>query len=476
MISNFKTTLLFSVVQGTVLLSKLCINKAAAVFLGAHGLGVIGILQSLIELSKLVFTAGISHGATQIIAEADKNQLQNVQIQRISGIIISVSILGIFGTISLYVFSDYIADKIFDDETYASFIKLASFATFLLICTDTIHSILKGLRAKRYLALAMSIASVGTAIIAVPAYYFLGMDAIAIVMISNGGVSLVLSYYYLRKAFQPLSLLPIRIALKHAYEASKIGLYFCFVTVLTLLSDVVIKSYIASNFSLETAGQYQVGLILISGYFGVFIKAMMSDYYPALSGARTLSEIQIEFSNQIKSNIALIGPFLIFFIFALQYLIPILFDKSFLHSADYAYFATLGTFCIAISNPLDIILLVKRRFKAMIIFTILFRLLGVAMTIIMFKKFSMIGAGLAYMTMSIIHLVFMVKINFSYFKIRIEKKILPVIIFYFIILACSVMLAYQVENMPFTIFMIISFILSLFISFNILKKSKEVEF
>ena len=71
----FKTTFLFGFVQVFNIIVKVILNKFAALFLGAEGLGIIGIYNNVIRMIVTGAGLGINQSAVRDISEANSAYL-----------------------------------------------------------------------------------------------------------------------------------------------------------------------------------------------------------------------------------------------------------------------------------------------------------------------------------------------------------------------------------------------------------------
>ena len=126
----FKLTFLFGFVQVFNILTKVGLNKAATVFLGAEGIGLIGIFQSISEIFKTFFGFGISESSVRDIskANADKDEYKFSKIITIVNKIIWIT--AFLGMLSMIFFSSYLSKISFNNFDYVLSFALLSLVVF----------------------------------------------------------------------------------------------------------------------------------------------------------------------------------------------------------------------------------------------------------------------------------------------------------------------------------------------------------
>ena len=174
----FKTTFLFGFVQIFNILVKVGTNKVIAIFLGAEGMGVIGLLNSALGMLQTGAGLGISQSAVRDISEANGSENEKKFSRIISltnKVIIFTSILGIMITIIL---SPFLSKWSFGNNDFQIAFVWLSIVVGLNILSEGQLAILKGMRQLKALARASMIGSVVGLITAVPFYYFFGKGGI----------------------------------------------------------------------------------------------------------------------------------------------------------------------------------------------------------------------------------------------------------------------------------------------------------
>ncbi|SEA87060.1 polysaccharide transporter, PST family [Flavobacterium gillisiae] len=421
----FKSTFLFGFVQVLNIISKVGINKAVAIFLGAEGLGVISLYQSTINLIASASGLGISQSAVRDISEAN-SESDGVRLSRTIEITTKIIwFTALFGAVVTLFMSKLLSKWTFGNEDYVIPFCWLSIVVFLNVLSEGKLAVLKGMRELRALAKASLLGSLVGLISGVPFYYFLGYEGVLPSLITTALSTLFFSWFYVRKIKYTAVELSFKKSFREASGMIKMGVALMYVSFLGFITDYIIRIYISNNSSLQMVGFFVAGSTIISSYFGIIINAMSTDYYPRISAIsnddRRLAE---EVNKQSEVGLILVGPLVVLFMFVLPLMIKILYTENFLVSIDYISYAIFGTLILVCSNSMGMVLLAKQRSNVFVYSVTFSRLLGIILNILSFKYFGLIGLGIAAIIMAIIHIVLMAIIMFKLYKITFKPELI----------------------------------------------------
>jgi len=421
----FKSTFLFGFVQVFNILAKVGLNKVVAIFLGPEGMGIIGLFQSSINILKSALGLGISQSAVRDISEANGN---NDPIRFSTIISVTKKIIwltALLGAIVTIIFSPYLSKWTFGNDNYTFAFVWVSIAVFLNILGEGQLSILKGMRQLRVLAKASLFASVVGIIISIPFYYFFRLKGIVPSLVVTAFSTVFFAWFYLRKIKHDRIPTPLSVCLKEGGGMVKMGMALMYVSFLGFVTDYIIRSYISNVSGIEMVGIFQAGATIISGYFGIVITAMSTDYYPRISSInKDNGKLTEEVNRQSEVGLILIGPLIVLFMFLMPIFIRFLYSKEFLETIDYVSYAVFGTLITLCSNAMGMILLAKQK-SNVFVFTVTFsRILTIVIEVIGFKYFGLKGLGIAVIISAINHLLLMSLIMRKLYNIKFKSSVL----------------------------------------------------
>ncbi len=403
-----KTTFLFGFVQIIVIFAKVGINKIVAVLLGAEGIGLIGIYNSTIDLLKNGCGLGLSQSAVRDISEANNCGDDARFSQIISYIKRIIKYTGLFGCLITIILSPWLSSWTLGDKTYTWAFIMLSVAVGINILVDGQLAILKGMRQLKSLAKASIIGAIAGIIIAVPIYYYFRKSGIVPSLILTATVTLFFSNYYVKKLKYTKVNLPFIDTIKIASPMIKMGIALMLVTFLINIVSLIISAYIRAHGGIEEVGFYNAGVMIMSGYFGVIITALTTDYYPRISAInRDNKALTEELNKQSAVSLVLSCPLIVMFLLLLPFFVKFFFTNSFSPTIDFVRYGIFGTLITICSNQVSMILIAKYQIKILTFIEITYRIIQIGLNIIMYKYFGLIGTGLALTIMGIIHMTMM---------------------------------------------------------------------
>ncbi len=471
----FKYTFLFGFVQVVNILTKILLNKVAAIFLGTEGIGTIGIFQSVASMLKTFFGLGISQSAVRDISKANKDGDEEEFSQVITVTHKVIWFTSLAGAIFTVIFSSYLSVWSFGNDSYTSLFILLAIVIFLNILADGQLGILKGMRQLRALAKATVFGSFTGLIAGVPFYYFLGKDGIVPTLLAVAISAIIFSTYYVKK----IKYRKIKISAKDTVSKSsnmvKMGIALMYVAFLGFVSEYVIKIYIGNTSSLDIVGIYQVGVTLVTGYFGIVVTAMSTDYYPRISAVYDNNQkLTEEMNRQSEMGLLLIAPLVVFFLLFIEYFITFLYSTDFLLAQDYVLYALFGTIIIICSNSMGMILLAKQNSKVFTVSVTFSRVLGICVFIYTFKLYGIVGLGVSALIMALVHIALMQGIMYKLYSIVFYKKTI-ILLIYTLFIALLTITVTSIDSMYIRIILsLLLLLISCYISFANISKLLDV--
>ena len=420
----FKTTFLFGFVQVFNIIVKVILNKVVAVLLGAEGLGIIGIYNNV---SKMIATGaglGINQSAVRDISEANaerNSEKFSSTISLVNKVIIFTSLLGIAVTLSL---SPFLSKWTFGNNEYIIGFLWLSLVVGFNILSEGQLAILKGMRQLRSLAKASMLGSLVGLIAAVPFYYFFGRGGIIPSLMITAFAALFFSNAYVRK----IDYTRVSLKFKEAFSESKLmvkmGVALMYVTFLGTIFETIVAAFISNTGSLADVGYYNAGISIISGYFGIIITAMSTDYYPRISAIHNdNAQLQVEMNRQSETGLVMVFPLVVLFVFLSPFFIELLYSSSFIATNDYTDYAMIGTVFIVVSNCMGMILLAKQASNIFIWSVLGQRVFLIVVYLLGYTYFGLTGLGFAYIVTGALNFFLMVILLGHFYGIRITKRV-----------------------------------------------------
>ena len=170
--SILKATSLFGGVQIISIIIKVIKSKFMALFLGAEGIGISGLLTSSLDLVSASTNFGLHISAVKDISEANASENKSRVAVVITVLKKILWITGILGLISTIVFSSVLSEIAFGTSEYSLAFVWLSITLLFTQLTSGHLVLLQGLQKLKFLAKANLLGSFTGTLVTIPLYYF----------------------------------------------------------------------------------------------------------------------------------------------------------------------------------------------------------------------------------------------------------------------------------------------------------------
>ena len=195
----FKATSIFGGVQVFNILVGIIRVKFVAVLLGAKGVGVIGLLNSPLQLIITVTGLGLTFSAVRDISAANGTGDKSSVSKTLRVLRHWVWLTGLFGAVATVVFAPQLSLWSFGNKEYTWAFIWLSITILLQAISKGQSAILQGTRRLREMAKAGVIGSLLGLVTSIPLYYFYGIGGIVPALIVTSITGLILSWYFSRR-------------------------------------------------------------------------------------------------------------------------------------------------------------------------------------------------------------------------------------------------------------------------------------
>lgn len=394
--SIMKATSIFGGVQVFNIFITLIRGKAVALLIGTAGMGLNGLLLSGLNLIKTVSSLGVNESAVKDIAKAHNSNDQvhiRTTFQVFKRIIWFTAFLGIIATV---LFSPLLSKFAFGDASKTtSFIWLS--VTFVFgALSGGVYTLLRGTRQLKYLAQANILGGVVGLLVALPIFYFYGIEGVVPAIILTAFANYLVSLYFRSK----IKFEPIAISWKETFQVAKpivqLGLSMTLINILASGVAFTLNAFISKTGTLSDVGLYSAGSAIVDGYVGMVFTAMSTDYFPRLAGVIN-DEVKWKklVNEQAELVLIILGIVLVLLITTTPILIRILLSKEFMASQNFIQFAILAIPLKGLAWVLGYIVLAKGNNKLFITVEIIANLIVLIFNLLFYHFFGLTGLGIS---------------------------------------------------------------------------------
>lgn len=441
-----RATSLFGGVQVLSILISIARSKFAAIFIGPAGIGIVGVLNSTLNLIIGFTKLGLDVSAVKEISAVNGDEYTN-KVSRVINVLKRLTWLtGILGAVITIILSSWLSKIAFGNTDYTFSFILISVAVFFNQITVGNIAVLQGLRKLKSLAKATLWASFFSLLVIIPLYYYFGINGIVPVIILTSIFTFIFSWYFTKKHKPKSENIAIYEVLVEGKQMMKLGFVLSMGSLVTLLTAYIMQVFITNRGGIDEVGFYNAAFIIINAYVGVIFNAMSKDYFPRLASIAKQNEVLKSVVNQQAFvAILLLTPIIVVFLAFSPLIVNILFTKAFLPIIGMLTFGMLATLFKAVSWSMGYILIAKGDSKLFIQTEVGFNALMLLMSILGYVYGGLTGVGLSYLLYYIIYLIGMKlvtgkKYNF-HFTMNFYKIFILCIVFCF-----SAFLVTYIEN------------------------------
>jgi len=417
--SAFKATAIFGGVEIITILVSVFRNKLAAIWIGAAGLGLMSLLNSLVHLVHSFSNLGLQSSAVKEIArvkgENDDLRLATT-IKSISWWVYAGSIVGVVLTILL---SRILSQMMFDSSDYTMQIIVVSSVVLIQALYRQNNAILQGCRRIKDMAKSNIVASVLSFIAVVPILYFFRADGIASTIIISAAISFLVTSFFVRKLKLPKVSISTKDRIHSGMPVVKLGVMMAISSMSSYLMLFITKIVITNWGDIADVGLYQAGWALNGHYLGMVFTAMSKDYFPRISQVASDDHaLKRMLNEQAEIAVLILAPLISGMILLMPWCIKLLYSSEFLTIVNMASLLMIGSLIKAGSWAISYIFLAKGDGKTFMINEILSSLLGLPLYLLGYHMFGLTGIGYAFIIHYFIYFIIVYVVSMHKYKIN----------------------------------------------------------
>ncbi len=378
-----------------------------AVYTGPSGMGLVGQFSSIVSILFVFAGGGFGHGVIRTIGVDPTNKTEITDVLRAGSAITAISSFVVL--IVCFLGSRLISRLIFGDESFAWIIRVVGVAQIFMAVYNLMLPVYSGFRRPDLLFYHYACGVFGGVVMAAIVIKKFGVDGALISVIVYQVMMVVGLIVISLKAF-PLafsSLIP-KFDPRGMRLLSQYSLMALTTAVVAPLTALFIRHYIEAAYGWESVGYWQAILRISDAYIMLVVMVLMTHYLPALSHARSKTEIYGE-TRKLLAGMVPLGIVAAVVIFLLRdFIIRTLFSKSFVVAGDYVGWQLVIDLVRSVSWAFSYIYLARGHRN----FYVFSELLCAAAIVLLMKplllRFGLVGAYYATLSGCLGYLIFSV--------------------------------------------------------------------
>ncbi len=402
--SLLKYTALFGSVSVINMFSSFIRNKFTALFLGASGVGILSLYNSLITFLSQLTNLGISSGGVAFLADEDEAKAK-ARVSTIRTWSILVAIIGFIlpilfaGPLILFTFGNSV------DVPYLN-MTLVGLTIASLSLTSGEQVILKSFRHLSQLSRISVVSTLLSVAIVIPLYYFFRSSAILWVILLMSLTSLLLTLRVSLRLY-PYSITTFREQrVVDGIPLLRIGGAMLAAGIMSSGIEYLIRTLILDYTDSRSLGLYNAAMMISIVYMGMILSSIDQDYYSRLSLSNSNEGERTKLVNQqVHLAMLIMTPLLAILIVALPILLPLLYSDEFVRAVGLVRLTMVYMFIRPIILPISYLALVIGDIRRYLLLDFVVNLIYLSLALVGLQHFGTYGVAAALSLSSIIEVV-----------------------------------------------------------------------
>jgi PST family polysaccharide transporter len=391
--------------QVLVYLISLLKNKAAAVFLGPSGVGLVGLYISATSMIGVLAGLGLNASGVREVASAastnDPTRVAHVihilrRLCWLSGAVGWLLTIALAWPLSQWTFGS--TEKAFDIVLLGSTVMVGAVAGGQV-------ALLQGMRRIGDLAKVNLLCVVAGTIISIALYAWAGAQGIVPALIIAAFASALINWRFARMVRVEKCSLTWRETFKHAGPLLRLGSALMWNGLLATAVAFIARTLVVREAGLDASGLYQAAWTISGMFSGFVLSAMGADFYPRLAG---VSEDNVALkrlvNEQTEVGLLLALPGILGTLVFAPVLLEVLYTSKFIPAAELLPWFLAGVFVQVISWPIGFVLLAKSHSFTFAWVETVIQSSQVAMLFVLTTAFGVVGAAAAFALTQCIHI------------------------------------------------------------------------
>lgn len=277
----------FSIIAGSSIFSTLMAllrNKAAAMLLGPSGVGLIGLLQSLMTWGGTLAAMGLGTVGARAVADSNAHHADGRASSTYKMLKLALAILGTLGAAAFLVFQGPISRLVLGNGEFDTTVGWLGLGVLCTAMAGAHSAYLRGMRRVGDQAKVTAFSAAISTALAIGAVYIFGNDGVVAFVVLGPVANFMFASWYASKVGSAGTMDAPSLALRSEWsKVWRAGLAFMITGVVVAGSHLALRAIVRSELGIAQLGLFQASWMITIAYIGFVVTAMSNDYYPRIS-------------------------------------------------------------------------------------------------------------------------------------------------------------------------------------------------
>lgn len=375
--------------------------KVVAMLLGPSGIGLVGLLQSLMATASLVSGLGTLNAGTREVAISAAGG-DPAAAHRTRVVLVSTTlILSAFGAAMFWLLRQPLALYLLGDASLSREVGWLSVGIILSLTGGAQATLLHGLRRISDLAKVTVLSGILFTAIGIVGLMLLGDDGIIVFVLAGPLSSYLVSRAFVLKLGLPRLRIDIRSAVSTEGAALvRLGFAFMLSGLVVTAGELFVKSMLQQTLGSHALGLFQAAWTISMTYIGFALGAMGADYFPRVAASIDDNNKVIRLANeQTEVALMLAGPVLLGMLALAPWAVRWLYSPEFAPASELLRIQVFGDILKVASWPLGFIIIAKGDGRTFIFTQTAVMLAFVGLTWALLPTLGVVSAAIGFAAM-----------------------------------------------------------------------------
>lgn len=415
--------------QGVNMLIGIVRVKFVAVLIGPIGIGIVGTYKATIQFIQTLCGLGLQSSAVRDVAQAFGSGDDEQAAKTIVALRRMCWLTGGVGPLGVALCSKQLSQITFGNADHAMEISLVGLTILFANLKGGQTALLQGVRRIGDLARLNILGVTVGSMVSVGLYYFYGLGGIVPAIVSLSAIELVASWWFARRV--PIA--EVQQSWKESFRQAggmvRLGLAFMWSGFLVAGVAYLTRVLITQEIDLVAVGLFSAAYALSGMVVNFVLGAMGADYYPSLTAVnKDRAKMRDLVNQQTEIGILLAFPALLGTLAMAPWLIRIFYSGDFAQASDLLQWFAIGCVGRVISWPMGFVILAKGASRLFAVTETITNVVHIVLVWIGLKWFGLEGCAIAFATLYILYILFMLGVTRVLIDLRWSREVLTLVV------------------------------------------------